>query len=91
MASLPAVRPSPDVVDTEIDLGEVALLDLETKTYFSLNRTGGRIWHHLKQGLSLEDVSRRLHEEFDVEVAQAERSVHTLVDELLRHGLARRD
>jgi hypothetical protein len=79
------------VVDTEIDEGEVALLHLGTRTYFSLNRTAGRIWSHLKQGLSLKDASRRLQEEFDVDPAQADRSVDRLVDELVRNHLALRD
>ena len=51
------VRLDPEVVDTELDEGEVALLHLGTKTYFSLNLTGGRIWRHLKQGLSLDEVA----------------------------------
>ena len=91
MSSQPRVRPDPEVVDTEIDEGEVALLHLGTRTYFSLNRTAGRIWSHLKQGLSLQDASRRLQEEFDVDPAQADRSVDRLVDELVSNNLARRD
>jgi hypothetical protein len=90
MSSLPLIRLDPEVVDTEIDDGELALLHLGTKTYFTLNRTGGRIWHHLKQGLGAKEVSRRLQEEFEVDAAHAERSVHGLVDELLRHRLVER-
>jgi len=37
MSSQGQVRPDPDVVDTDIDDGEVALLQLGTNTYFSLN------------------------------------------------------
>ena len=80
----------PDVVDTEIDEGEVALLHLGSKTYFSLNRTGARIWECLKEGLSLEEVSARLQQEFDVDAARAQQSVLQLVDELVRHQLAQR-
>ena len=80
----------PDVVDTEIDEGEVALLHLGTKTYFSLNLTGARIWQHLKRGLTLEEMSQRLQEEFDVDAARAQQSVRQLVDELVRHQLAQR-
>ena len=90
MSSQSLVRPDPDVVDTEIGEGEVALLHLGTKTYFSLNVTGARIWHHLKHGLSIEDVSHRLQEEFQVDREHAERSVEQLVEELVRNQLARR-
>jgi hypothetical protein len=90
MSSLPLIRLDPEVVDTEIDDGELALLHLGTKTYFTLNRTGGRIWHHLKKGLGTQEVSRRLQEEFEVDAANAERSVDSLVEELLRHHLCER-
>ena len=90
MSSQGHVRPDPEVVDTDIDEGEVALLHLGTKTYFSLNVTGALIWRHLKQGLSLDDVSSRLQAEFDVDRAQADRSVNQLVDELVRNNLAQR-
>jgi hypothetical protein len=54
------VRPHPEVVDTELDGGEVVLLYLESKTYYSLNLTGMWIWQGLKQRLSLSEISRRL-------------------------------
>ena len=38
------VRLHPEVVDTELDEGEVVLLHLESKMYYSLNPTGQRIW-----------------------------------------------
>jgi hypothetical protein len=84
------VLPNPDVVDTEIADGELALLDLTSKTYFSLNRTGGRIWFHLKQGLSTEDICRRLQDEFAVSDAQARQSAERLIEDLIRHNLAQR-
>jgi hypothetical protein len=84
------VRPDPEVVDTAIDEGELALLHLGTKTYFSLNRTAARIWTHLKQGLSLEDVSSRLQAEFDVDREHADRSVNGFIEELVRNNLAQR-
>ena len=46
------VHPHPQVVDTELDEGEVVLLHLESKTYYSLNPTG-RDRQGLKQGLTL--------------------------------------
>jgi hypothetical protein len=82
------VRLAPAVVDTELDQGEIALLHLETKTYFTLNRTAGRIWQLLKEGLNPTDVSRRLQEEFNIDPVSADVSVGRLVDELVRNNLA---
>lgn len=77
----------PQVVDTQISDEEVALLQLESKNYFSLNVTGVRIWQTLKKGGGLRDACLRLQSEFDVDAAQAERSVIELIEQLLDHGL----
>lgn len=81
------VRPHAEVVDTELETGETVLLQLESKTYYSLNVTGTQIWQGLKQGLPLQEVSRRLQARFAVEPEGADRSVLALVDELLQHHL----
>ena len=82
------VRPHPEVVDTTLDEGEVVLLHLESKTYYSLNLTGQRIWQGLKNGLTLMEVSRHLQEEFEVDAQQADKSVLDLVNELCQQKLA---
>ncbi len=82
------VRPNAQVVDTKLDDGEVVLLHLDSKSYFSLNVTGERIWQGLKQGLSLREISQRLQAEFDVDEASADSSVVELVDELTQQKLA---
>jgi hypothetical protein len=80
-------RPHPEVVDTELEAQEVVLLHLQSMRYYSLNLTGMRIWQGLKQGLNLEEISRRLQAEFDVEAEHAERSVHALMAELYEQHL----
>jgi hypothetical protein len=82
------VRPNAQVVDTKLDDGEVVLLHLDSKSYFSLNVTGERIWQGLKQGLSLREISRRLQAEFDVDEAGADSSVVELIDALTQQKLA---
>jgi len=85
------VRPHPQVVDTKLDEGEVVLLHLESKMYYSLNPTGEQIWQGLKEGLSLREISRRLQEEFDVNERNADRSVLDLINELCEQNLALSD
>ena len=82
------VSPHIEVVDTKLDDGELVLLHLESKTYYSLNPTGERIWRGLKEGLSLNEISQRLQEEFDVKEEDADRSVRDLVKELCDQQLA---
>jgi hypothetical protein len=79
-----------EVVDTTLNEGEVVLLNLESKIYYSLNPTGERIWRGLKEGLSLREISRRLQDEFEVNQQEAETSVVDLVNELCEQKLVRR-
>jgi hypothetical protein len=85
------VRIHPQVVDTKLDEGDVVLLHLEGKVYYSLNLTGERIWQGLKEGLSLSEISRRLQEEFEVDVDRADSSVLNLVNELSEQKLVEID
>jgi hypothetical protein len=77
-------------VDTELEEGETVLLHLESKTYYSLNATGTHIWQGLKAGISLQEISHRLQATFAVEGARADRSVLTLVHELVQHQLVQK-
>jgi hypothetical protein len=81
------VKPHAQVVDTTLDDGEAVLLHLDSKTYFSLNVTGERIWHGVKQGLSLREISQCLQAEFDVAAEEADSSVLELINELSEQKL----
>jgi len=74
-------------VDTDLDGTEVVLLHLESKTYYSLNVTGRRIWKGLKEGQSLQAISQRLCREFDIEADRADQSVLSLIQELATYHL----
>ncbi len=79
--------PHPEVVDTELDDQEIALLHLQSKTYYSLNVTGRFIWRSLKRGWSPEKIAKELENEFSVQHEQAQASVRKLIDELLEQQL----
>jgi hypothetical protein len=81
---------SSEVVDTTLNEGEVVLLHLESKMYYSLNPTGERIWRGLKEGLTPREISRRLQREFEVGEQDADDSVLQLVSELCEQKLASR-
>jgi Coenzyme PQQ synthesis protein D (PqqD) len=80
-------HPHPEVVDTVLEEGDTVLLHLATTTYYSLNVTGTRIWHGLKQGWTLREISQRLQAEFVVEPERADQSVLALVTALCQHQL----
>ena len=81
------VKPDPDVVCTELGNKEAVLLHLKTKMYYSLNETGLRIWQLLNDGLTLNEISERLQQEFDVTPEKARESVMNLINELIAEKL----
>lgn len=84
-------RPHPQVVDTPLDDDETVLLHLETKTYFTLNATGGRIWRGLKAGKAPDQIVAELEETYDVTREHAAASVHELIETLAQRGLVSRE
>jgi hypothetical protein len=74
--------PHPDVVETILATGEVVLLHLQTKAYFSLNETGSRIWKLLKEDSSIGRISQDLESSYEVTDEEARNSVRALLDEL---------
>ncbi len=82
------VKPDRDVVVTELEEGrEAVLLHLGTKAYFTLNETGLRIWELLSGDLTLDEVGKKLLEEFDVSPEKAQESVLSLISDLVREKL----
>ena len=81
--------PDPDVVDTELDSDELVLLHLGSKTYYSLNGSGMKVWHALKRGLSLGEISRSMQEEFEVDSKTADQGVLRIASELAEEKLLR--
>jgi hypothetical protein len=87
-SALPA--PSPQVLFTQIDDGSAVLLHLDTKFYYTLNRTGVVVWKALCEGKapSIEAIGEAIAAEFRVAPEAATRDVEALLDELVADGLA---
>ncbi len=77
----------PDVLFTPLLSGKAVLLHLGTKRYYSLNKTGSRIWQMMDKGLSLEKIGCELEAAFDVTMDQARESVMGLANQLAAEGL----
>ena len=77
---------SPDVIMTELE-DEGVLLNLETKTYYTLNKPGVYVWDLIKEGFMPSEIVKRVKDEFSVEKEVAERKVNELFDELIKENL----
>lgn len=64
------------------------LVNLATNDIFELNETGGRIWELLEQNASVQDITERLVDEFDVDYDDCLRETAELLMQLQAQGLA---
>ena len=77
---------NPSVVSAEVD-NESVLLDLETDTYFGLNRLGCQVWARLQQGLTGDEIVQHLRGQFQVPEAQLRDDVRSFLRDLQAQGL----
>ena len=69
--------------------GEDVILDLATSTYFGLDGIGARIWQLLQEQPDVRHVCEQLLQEYDVDAAQLEQDMQTLLQDLAAAGLVR--
>lgn len=77
---------STSVIDSDID-GETVMMSLHAGQYFGLEGIGQRIWHLLESENRLQDICRRLVQEYEVTDAQCERDVRAFLTELLEQDI----
>jgi Coenzyme PQQ synthesis protein D (PqqD) len=77
---------SPDALFQEIG-GEAVILDLATSTYFGLDKVGARFWQLLQDDADLQRAVQQLLQEYDVEAAQLELDLDSLLKQLVAAGL----
>jgi hypothetical protein len=82
--SLP--RPAKDVVAKRVG-DDVLLVHLQTNKIYELNRTAGRMWTLLEEGLSREEIEARLADEFAVDRETVRAEMDGAIDHLLGEKL----
>lgn len=71
----------PSVVHETID-GEAVIINLESGTYYSLNRAGAELWEGLAAGASVDDLLAFFGERYEASPAAIAQEVTRLLDEL---------
>ena len=79
--------PHPDVVATSLAGGDVVLLQLATKQYYSLNQTGARIWKWVEERKDVAGICGCLEAEFDIAPPAAQEHVVGLLENLAAEQL----
>jgi phosphoribosylformylglycinamidine (FGAM) synthase PurS component len=80
------ISAAPNVMAQDL-AGESVLLDLTSEQYFGLDDVGTRMWQLLTEKDSIQTALDILQGEYDVDSAQLQQDVETLVEELLANGL----
>ncbi len=88
MSDAAVVRIADDVIGEVLD-GEAVLLHVRTGQYFTLNRSGTRIWQLIEQHGNLERVTSMLCSEYDIDEQTAAADIAELVAHLTSKGLVR--
>jgi hypothetical protein len=85
-----AVRINPRCLLTELGDGTGVVLDLDTKFYFTLNRTGVFVWKELtggREGVTPEAIANKLEQRFDVGQDAAVQDVLHILETMAGEGL----
>ena len=84
-----AVMRDPDIIATDMD-GETVMMSIEQGSYYGLSGVGPFLWEQLAEPLSVEELCRRVLEEFEIDQATCQADVSAFVDDLLEKGVLRR-
>jgi hypothetical protein len=86
MSASGVIRIADDVIGEVLD-GEAVLLHVKTGQYYTLNRSGTRIWQLIERHRSIEQVTSALCSEYDVDASTAQADIVELVSRLESKGL----
>lgn len=78
-------------VFTPLADGTGVLLNLDTRFYYSLNRTGAAIWQQIEEGatVNFDDLIRVTCERFDIDEEGARRNLNAFVEHLKEFKMIR--
>lgn len=77
---------SPECVSCAVEDG-IAILDLRSNTYFSLDPVGAAIWDRMAAPASLDELTSAVSTEYAVAPEECRGDIADLLDNMLRHGL----
>ena len=77
----------PDHVLFQEVMGNSALLNLETETYYGLDDVGTKMWETLGEADSVGAAAKRLADVYDAPIETLEADIVRLVADLRKHGL----
>ena len=68
--------------------GELAILNINTGTYYGLNEVGAQVWLLLKESRTVKEIRDSIMEQYEVDAARCEQDILELLTQLVQHELA---
>jgi hypothetical protein len=81
-------KPDANVLTQRIDDG-IILLNLNTNSFYKLNRTGSRFWELLCAGNRVPAIEQQILAEFDIEAVELRHEIDALLADLSEKALVR--
>ena len=83
------VMRDPDIIATDMD-GETVMMSVEQGSYFGLSGVAPFLWEQLAEPLSIDELCRRVQNDFEVDEATCQADVTAFIGDLLENGVLRR-
>lgn len=77
---------SQNCVACDVEQG-IAILDLNSNTYFSLDPVGASVWRLIEAPASLDRLAEGVAAEYDVSPDDCRADIADLLNDMLKHGL----
>jgi hypothetical protein len=80
------VRIAKDAVSCQLG-DETAILNVHSGEYYGLDEVGTSVWKMIGQSVTVAEIVREISSEYDVDPAQCEGDLISLIGKLVVHGL----
>jgi hypothetical protein len=77
---------APNVIHETID-GEAVIVNLQSGSYYSIDKVGAAVWSHLESGLSVPRIVDAISAEYSGDRAVIDRGIRALFTQLEQEGL----
>ncbi|HHT62706.1 MAG: lasso peptide biosynthesis PqqD family chaperone [Bacillota bacterium] len=74
------------IITADLD-GEIAMMSLEKGKYYGLNSVASRIWEFLDQPVTVQELTKRLMKEYQVDEDTCFRETSLFLNKLFQEGL----
>ena len=83
------VCPKDEEIAADVLDGEAIIINLATGSYYAMNKVGALVWRSIEQHCSVDEITARVADNYEVEPARASRDLLSLVERLIGEGIVR--